>query len=546
MIMIDSDFYCLMRLVVRRREGASLSTKRKNVLMIVADQWRGDGIHALGAKHVVTPTLDALAAEGIAFRSHFGQTHPCAPSRASLFTGKYLMNHRVANNGTPLDSRHSNLALEARKAGYDPVLFGYTDTTADPRRHHPNDPLRHTYEGVLPGVTEGLVLREDPKPWLARLKTLGYGDRLNRETVYRPRPGFAVPADRGASYAPPIYAAEHSDTAFLTDSALEWLAGNEDRPWFMLLCYLRPHPPLIAPEPYNSIVDPADVPMPRRARTREDEARQHPYTDYLIETKPLADIVPGGEGLIADVSERDLRQLRATHYGLMAEVDAHIGRIIARLKERGQYDDTLILFTSDHADELGEHYLFNKSSYFDEAVHVPLIIRDPQLGPDRRGLRIDRFTEAIDLMPTILDWLGLEVPHDVDGMSLLPLMRGDDVPGWRDAVHWERDFRDVLNLVPERWFGLSPDQCAFAVIRDEAFKYVHFSGLPPAFYDLREDPGQLVNRAGDPALREQQLDYAQKMLTWRMMHADRTLTNHLSVPGGTHHWRGARNQPVEA
>ena len=517
---------------------------RRNVLMIVADQWRGDGINALGSGHVVTPTLDALAADGVAFTAHHGQAIPCSPSRASLFTGKYLMNHRVAGNGTPLDSRHSNLALEARKGGYDPVLFGYTDTAPDPRGFHPNDPHRRSYEGVLPGITTGLALREDPRPWLAWLKSLGYPGDLRRETVYLPRPGFVVPPDRGASFAPPIYPAEHSDTAFLTDRALDWLTGFDDQPWFMLLCYLRPHPPLIAPEPYNGIVHPADVPLPRRAATSAEEARQHPFTVYLIKSKRLDELVPGGECLMADVSERDLRQLRATHYGLMAEVDAHIGRIIERLKARGQYDDTLILFTSDHADELGEHFLCNKSSYFDEAVHVPLIIRDPGTAPETRGSRVARFTEAIDLMPTVLDWLGLEPPEDIDGTSLLPFLRAGDVTGWRDAVHWERDFRDVANLDAERWFGLSPDQCAFAVIRDEAYKYVHFSGLPPAFYDLRDDPHQLVNRAGDPTLRERELEYAQKMLTWRMIHVERTLANMHAGPGGTREWRGARNRPV--
>ena len=512
--------------------------------MVVADQWRGDGIHALGAGHVVTPTLDALAAEGTAFVSHYGQAVPCSPSRASLFTGKYLMNHRVVGNGTPLDRRHSTLALEARAAGYEPVVFGYTDTTLDPRGRAPSDPDRRSYEGVLPGVTPGLVLREDPRQWIAWLRSLGYPDDLDRTSVYRPRPGFVIPPDRGASFAPPVYTAEQSDTAFLTDRALDWLTAFDDQPWFMMLCYLRPHPPLIAPEPYNALIDPADVPFPRRASTPAEEARQHPFNDFLIKSKRFDELVPGGAGLMADVSERDLRQLRATHYGLMAEVDAQLGRVIDRLKARGQYDDTLILFTSDHADELGDHYLCNKSSYFDEAVHVPLIIRDPDAAPGTRGGRVGRFTEAVDLMPTILDWLGLAPPQDIDGESLLPFLRGGDVTGWRDAVHWERDFRDVVGFVHERWFGLSPDQCAFAVIRDENYKYVHFSGLPAAFYDLREDPHQLVNRAGDPALRARELDYAQKMLSWRLIHADRTLTNMFATPGGMHEWRGSRTRPV--
>ena len=518
---------------------------RKNVLVIVADQWRSDGIHALGAKHVATPTLDALARDGVAFANHFGQALPCGPSRASLFTSKYLMNHRVANNGTPLDRRHTTLALEARKLGYDPVLFGYTDTTLDPRGLPANDPARRSYEGVLPGLTPGLVLREDPRPWLAWLKSLGYPADLDRYSVYRPRPGFKIPADRGASFAPPIYTAEHSDTAFLTDQALNWLVGNQDQPWMALVCYLRPHPPLIAPEPYNAQVHPADVPAFNRAPSADEEERQHPYTEFMMRTKPLSDLVPGAEGLASEASDLELRQLRATHYGLMTELDAHVGRLIAHLKQTKQYDDTLIVFTSDHADELGDHYLFNQSSYFDEAVHVPLIIRAPDTPAGVRGSVVHEFTEAIDVMPTVLDWLGAELPPEIDGASLLPLLRGELPTGWRDAVHWERDFRDVVGFKAERHFGRSPDQSAFAVIRDANYKYVHFSGLPPAFYDLREDPKERANRADDPALRGKVLEYAQKMLDWRMIHADRALVNMMARPDGLVEWRGSRTLPVK-
>src|SRR3954468_11746910 len=132
-----------------------------NVLFICADQWRGDCLAALGHPVVKTPNLDALAADGVLFRNHFAQATPCGPSRTSLLTGLYLMNHRSGRNGTPLDARHTNLALEARKGGYDPALFGYTDTTPDPREHHPNDPALTAYdEGVLPGFRTALHLPE--------------------------------------------------------------------------------------------------------------------------------------------------------------------------------------------------------------------------------------------------------------------------------------------------------------------------------------------------------------------------------------------------
>ena len=104
-----------------------------NVLFITADQWRGDCLSALNHPVVRTPNLDALAAEGVLFRRHFANAVPCGPSRASLHTGMYLQNHRSGTNGTPLDARHTNWAKEAAAHGYDPVLFGYTDTSLDPR-----------------------------------------------------------------------------------------------------------------------------------------------------------------------------------------------------------------------------------------------------------------------------------------------------------------------------------------------------------------------------------------------------------------------------
>ena len=116
--------------------------KHRNVLLIVADQWRGDSLGVLGHPSALTPNLDALARDGMTFRSHFGQSAPCGPARASLLTGLYVMNHRVVANGVPLDARHPTLAREVKQAGIDPALVGYTTTTPDPRVVGPGDGLR--------------------------------------------------------------------------------------------------------------------------------------------------------------------------------------------------------------------------------------------------------------------------------------------------------------------------------------------------------------------------------------------------------------------
>ena len=123
----------------------------RNVLFITLDQWRGDCLSALGHPVLETPTLDALAGRGVLFANHWANAAPCGPSRACLYTGTYQHRNRSILNGTPLDARFTNVALLAREAGYDPVLFGYTDSSVDPRTVPSGDPRLFSYEGVLPG-----------------------------------------------------------------------------------------------------------------------------------------------------------------------------------------------------------------------------------------------------------------------------------------------------------------------------------------------------------------------------------------------------------
>ena len=526
-----------------------MEKKRKNVLFITADQWRGDTLGCVEHPVVQTPHLDQLAGEGVLFRKHYTQTVPCGPSRASLYTGLYAMNHRSVNNGTPLNERFTNIALEARKAGYDPTLFGYTDTSADPRELHQQDPLLGSYEGLIPGMSSGVTLTDNQRPWIAELKSRGYDHSLNKYTVYDPVQNYPGAEKRGVTFPPPIYSAEDSSAAFLTDELLKWLSVREDENWFAHLSYLRPHPPWIAPEPYNSMYDPADVSKPVRMESLEQEGEQHPLLKMLLAKIPGKKFFPDSyEGLAAETSEKDILQARATYYGLMTEIDHHLGRLISYLKNSGQYDSTLIVFTSDHGEQLGDHYLFGKAGYFDASYAIPLIIHNPEITDSTSGKssaagnQVEVFTEAIDVMPTILDWLDLEIPQELDGRSLLPLLKGNVPDNWRKEAHWEFDFREIGTYQPmiEQQFGLSPDQCSLTVIRDERYKYVHMTALPPLLFDLQEDPEEFINRAEDPDYRHLVLEYSQKMLSWSMLHRDRTLVNINLESGKLIHWKGQR------
>src|ERR1051326_2413071 len=130
----------------------------RKIPFISSDQWRGECLSILGHPMVKTPPPDQLAREGVLFRRHYAQCSPCGPARTSLLTGLYMLHHRSVKNGTPLDARHTNIALEVRKAGFEPTLFGYTDSCPDPRQFPPKDPALTTYEGVLPGMSVGLQL----------------------------------------------------------------------------------------------------------------------------------------------------------------------------------------------------------------------------------------------------------------------------------------------------------------------------------------------------------------------------------------------------
>ena len=505
-----------------------MTTQRPNMLFICAEQWRADCISALGHPNVKTPNLDALAADGVLFRKHFGQCTPCGPSRTSLLTGLYLMNHRSGRNGTPLDARHTNVALEARKAGYEPALFGYTDTSLDPRGRHPNDPALTGYDkGVMPGFVTPLHLPDDMGPWIADLVAKGYDLPGGRDDAFRPKTPFDKPEDLGFRAIPSVFAAEHSETAFLADNFLEWLAVRREKPWFAHFVFYRPHPPLIAPEPYNRAVHPTDVAFPVRAGSVEAEKGQHPLLAYELdrlsrpgaydEHSPLDPVSAG---------DLEIRQMRAAYYGLIAEVDHHLGRVIDHLKATGEYERTLIIVTSDHAEMLGQHHVWGKEIYFDQAFRLPLVIRDPRADADAtRGTTVEAFTEAVDVTPTILDWLGLPVPRSCDGRSLVPLVRGETPPDWRNEVFFEHDFRTVMTQKAETALGITSDECSYAVIRDERYKYVHFAALPPLLFDMVADPHEMNNLADRPDMAATVLEYAQQMLSWRLTHADRTLTN---------------------
>jgi len=475
-----------------------------NILLITLDQFRGDALGIAGHRVVKTPNLDRVAREGLRLSRHYSQAAPCGPGRASLYTGLYQTTHRVVANGTPLDQRFDNIAKAARRAGYTPTLFGYTDQAIDPRLTDGlGDPRLDSYEEVLPGFEVGLHLPMGaPAPWLTWLRAKGH--------TVADDPNVALATESGRP-------AEHSMAAFVTDEMVAWL-GRQKGPWFAHLSHLRPHPPYAAAGHFAHLYDLTEMPAPIAPGEN-----LHPLHAGLLRAPAMT--APAEAGAMA--------RLSAQYFGMISEVDFQLGRLWTALEARGDWDDTLIVVTADHGEQLGDHGLLGKGGFFESSYHILGLIRDPRPGTVR-GVVVNRFSENIDIFPTICEAMGLEIPAQCDGLPLTPFLRGESPPWWRDAAHWEWDWRSsYLRDGPHPWpWDRLLERQSLVVRRGWDAAYVHFAdgtGLP---FNLAADPSWRTHLT-DPA---RMLSEAQALLTWRARHADRTLTGMLVENGGIGRW----------
>lgn len=474
-----------------------------NVLLITLDQFRGDCLSVAGHPLVRTPNIDALAAVGVRFARHYSQASPCAPGRAALYTGTYQMNNRVVANGTPLDARFDNIALVARRAGYDPVLFGYTDQSIDPRLSTgPDDPRLSSYEGVLPGFRCILDLSAGHEPWREWLAGHGHVTQS------------AVHALKSENVRP----AELSVSAFTTDAVIDWIDGADDG-WFVHASYIRPHPPYSAAGEYSRMYAPEDVgePIP----PVPEPEKFHELMLQLDNTK-------------APTDREELRRMRAQYFGMITEVDAQLGRLWQALRDKGAWDDTVVIITSDHAELLGDHGLREKVGYWETSQHIPCIVRDPR-HQSTAGTVVHRFTENVDVMPTICDAIGVEIPLQCDGLPLTPFIEGSEPQWWRDAAHWEYDWRFALIQlgadVPWPW-KRSLEKQTLCVHRTDDIAYVQFGDGRFLCFDIAADPTWRTECTDQSRV----LRAAQELLTWRMQMTDRQHTGFLVENGGTGRW----------
>ena len=476
----------------------------------MADEFRADCLGCAGNPIIQTPHLDALAAEGTRFTQCFVQAAPCAPSRMCIYTGRYLCATGCLDNRTPLAEAEDNVAMHLRVHGHRPAIIGYNDYAIDPRTLPEGHPYRTSlnYDNFLPGFDVVLEHESDSPEWYADQRAKGYPpEACCREVMYTPDMPPEGPGEHLPCWYPARYRAEDSEAQFVTSKAIEYLAARRDSGWFLSLNYIKPHGPNLCPAPYHRMYGLDAIP-PAVRRPEECDAT-HPYLRRM------------GENANSQlVDDRELREFKATYYGMVSEIDACLGRVLDALRSSGQWDDTLIVFTSDHGEHLGDHYLVGKAHYFDAALRVPLIIRDPSPRADAtRGCALDGFCEAIDVAPTICEWLDVPPHARFQGASLLARVHGRPEARPKPRVFYEYYYYNSLHL-EER--PADADACRLWVVRDDRFKFVAFGeeDVPPLLFDLRADPGEFENLARRPEHASIVAEYAQHLIRWRIRNED--------------------------
>ncbi len=491
--------------------------KPNNVLFIMCDQLRWDYLSCNGHPTLQTPNIDALAARGVNFTRAYVQSPVCGPSRMSFYTGRYMRSHGSNWNRYPLRVGEPTLGDALANLGVRSVLVGKTHMAADSEgmRRVGMDPESalgvlaaecgfEPYErddGLHPGPSR-------PRPaYDAYLRELGFASE-NPWEEWANSGGKAEDLLNGWLLAhadkPARVPEEHSETPYMTRRAMEFIAeaGGDGRPWCLHLSYIKPHWPYIVPAPYHDMYGHNDLVPVVRSEAERDEA--HPVFAAFQQFR-----------VSRNFSRDEVRaRVLPAYMGLIKQIDDQIGVLMRFLEARGELATTTIVFTSDHGDYLGDHWLGEKDLFHECSVRVPMIVADPSPAADAtRGTTCDALVEAIDLAPTFVEAFGGKVARNVmEGRSLLPLLRGER-PAWRGHVFSEYDYamQDAREIL-----GRGVDECRLFMVFDGRWKYVHAVGFRPMLYDLEADPQEFHDLGADPRFAGERARLKDALFDWAL------------------------------
>ena len=432
-----------------------------------------------------------LLIEDNGFSRAYVQSPVCGPSRMSFYTGRYVRSHGASWMGIPLPVGEPTLGQHLAELGVRNVLVGKTHMDADEAGIRRLGIERDSVAGEREAECgfeiferdDGLVPNADPgRPtrYNAWLRERGYdGDNPWHDWANAGydrngdlRSGWLLAhADKPARIDEP-----DSETPYMTRRAMEFMkaAKVDGRPWCLHLSFIKPHWPYIVPAPYHDMYSEADV----VEAVRDDGEREDPhplFREYMAERVSRA---------FSDDAVR--RHVIPAYMGLITQIDDQVGVLVDFLEEQGLADDTMIVFTSDHGDYLGDHWMGEKELFHEASARIPLIICDPDSRANAtRGSVRDELVEAIDLAPTFVDYFGGEAkPHILEGRSLVGFLEGREPERWRQFAVSEYNY---AMRGPRQRLNMPVAACNATMITDGRWKYVHVENLPPMLFDLVTD-----------------------------------------------------------
>jgi choline-sulfatase len=441
---------------------------RPNLLYIHSDQHNPLVLGCAGDKLIETPNLDRLAAEGVLFSGVYCSSPICVPSRMSMLTGRHPSQNQVWTNNHLLDSGIPTLAHSMGAAGYHPVLIG--------RMHSVGPDQLHGYAERFVGDHSGNFLGGAPV------------DRGVLDGTAGPERVSLTRAGAGQS----AYQVHDEDVCaaavnYFNRLGVQKRAFGEIEPFNVSVGFMLPHPPYVARrEDYERYADQMTLPT----RPERHDQVQHPYIRRWREYTG-----------IVEVSEEEIRQSRAAYWGLVHRVDLLVGQILDALAANGLAENTLIVYTSDHGDMQGEHGLWWKHVFYEESARVPLIVHWPGVIP--AGQRSERVISALDVTATILDALEAPALPASPGRSFLGLVSDTrPTPDWEDVAFSE--------YVADQY---TPDGESYhRMLRWGPWKLVYYEGMEPQLFNLAEDPGEMTDRAADPACSSIRAELTERIL----------------------------------
>ncbi len=469
------------------------------------DQLRFDYLSCYGHPFLHTPNIDRVAKKGVRFTNAYVQSPVCGSSRMSYYTGRYVHSHGAAFNNFPLKVGEQTLGDHLRNTGVNTWLIGKTHMKVD------SDGLKRlgiNQDSVIGArIAEcgfDIFVRDDGlwaegtdgfysdlnSPYNDYLKTKGYSGKNPWSS--HANAGITDEGEIASGWfmknarLPANIKEVDSETPWLTSQMINFLdrekekVASERTPWLVHLSYIKPHWPYIVPAPYNSMYKAKDI-LP--AIRSENEVGQGAHPIYKAFT----------ENIIGKAFRKEevRQEVVPAYMGLIKQCDDQMGRLFDYIEYQGLMENTMIILCSDHGDYLGDHWLGEKDLFHEPSVKTPLIIYDPSSkADDTRGTSNDALVEAIDLVPTFMDYYGKTVPkHVLEGHSLLPHIYGQKVNNWRKFVISEYDYS--TSGIPEK-LGVSINDSRLFMVFDGRYKLMHAEGgYLPMLFDLKNDPKEL-------------------------------------------------------